>query len=67
MTGTLTARQDSLYAADRSVAPPNGASDAGLRPGSFPNQAASLLLSLLAVTQTGLPPAGNGELMCRFI
>ena len=34
--GTLTTRQASLDAADRSVAPPTRAFDAGLRPGRFP-------------------------------
>jgi hypothetical protein len=61
--GTLTARQASLDAADRSVAPPKGAFDAGLRPGPFPDQAASLLPGLLAATRTGLTPAGDDELM----
>jgi hypothetical protein len=42
---------------------PNGAFDAGLRPGPFPNRAASLLPGLLAATRTGLTPAGGGELM----
>jgi hypothetical protein len=64
--GRLTTRQDSLNAADRLVAPPDGAFDAGLRPDPFPGQAASLLPGLLAVTRTGLPPAGNDELMCWF-
>src|SRR5258706_13830687 len=36
--------------------------DAGLRPGPFPDQAASLLPGLLAPTRTGLPPAGDDEL-----
>src|SRR3982750_971542 len=49
-------------ATDRSVAPPNGAFDAGLRPGPFPDRAASLLPGLLAATRTGLPPAGDDEL-----
>jgi hypothetical protein len=61
--GTLTARQASLHATDRSVAPPNGALDAGLRPGPFPDRAASLLPGLLAATRTGLTPAGDDELM----
>ena len=61
--GTLTARQASLDAADRSVAPPTGAFDAGLRPGPFPDRAASLLPGLLAATRTGLTPAGDDELM----
>src|SRR4051812_44352220 len=50
-------------ATDRSVAPPNGAFDAGLRPGPFPDRAASLLPGLLAATRTGLTPAGDDELM----
>src|SRR5205085_8263134 len=50
-------------ATDRSVAPPNGAFDAGLRPGPCPDRAASLLPGLLAATRTGLPPAGDDELM----
>jgi hypothetical protein len=61
--GTLTTRQASLDAADRSVAPPKGAFDAGLRPGPFPDRAASLLPGLLAATRTGLTPAGDDELM----
>ena len=48
---------------DRSVASPNGAFDAGLRPDPFPDRAASLLPGLLAATRTGLTPAGNDELM----
>src|SRR5215204_5972555 len=51
------------HATDRSVAPPKGAFDAGLRPDPFPDRAASLLPGLLAATRTGLPPAGNDELM----
>src|SRR6185369_13541934 len=47
---------------DRSVASPNGAFDAGLRPDPFPDRAASLLPGLLAATRTGLPPAGDDEL-----
>src|SRR5215218_6423329 len=61
--GPLTTRQASLHATDRSVAPPRGAFDAGLRPGPFPDRAASLLPGLLAATRTGLPPAGDDELM----
>ena len=61
--GLLTTRQVSLDAADRLVAPPKGASDAGLRPGPFPDRAASLLPGLLAATRTGLTPAGDDELM----
>jgi len=61
--GTLTARQASLDAADRSVAPPERAFDAGLRPGPFADRAASLLPGLLAATRTGLTPAGDDELM----
>src|SRR4051812_11359585 len=52
-------------ATDRSVAPPNGAFDAGLRPGPFPDRAASLLPGLLAVTRTGLTPAGDDGLLIR--
>src|ERR1700760_4476820 len=48
---------------DRSVASPNGAFDAGLRPAPFPDRAASLLPGLLAATRTGLTPAGDDELM----
>ena len=61
--GPLTTRQASHNATDRRFAPPNGAFDAGLRPGPFPDQAASLLPSLLAATRTGLTPAGDDELM----
>src|SRR4051812_47903598 len=50
-------------ATDRSVAPPNGAFDAGLRPDPFPDRAASLLPGLLAATRTGLAPAGDAELL----
>jgi hypothetical protein len=42
--------------------PLHRAFDAGLRPGPFPDQAASLLPGLLAATRTGLPPAGDDEL-----
>jgi len=59
----ITTRQASLNAADRSVAPPCRALDAGLRPGPFPDRAASLLPGLLAATRTGLTPAGGDELM----
>ena len=48
---------------DLSVASPNGAFDAALPPGPFPDRAASLLPSLLAATRTGLTPAGDDELM----
>jgi hypothetical protein len=51
--------------ADRSVASPIGACDAGLRPGPFPDQAASLLPGSLATTRTGLTPAGDDELVIR--
>ena len=43
--------------------PPTGLSTPGLRPGPFPDRAASLLPGLLAATRTGLTPAGGGELM----
>jgi hypothetical protein len=42
---------------------PNRAFDAGLRPGPFPDRAASLLPGLLAATRTGLTPAGDDELL----
>jgi hypothetical protein len=41
---------------------PIRALDAGLRPGQFPDPAASLLPGLLAATRTGLTPAGDDEL-----
>src|ERR1700750_867492 len=41
--------------------PLHRALDAGLRPGPFPDRAASLLPGLLAATRTGLPPAGGDE------
>jgi hypothetical protein len=66
--GTLTTRQTSLDAADWQVAPPPcGALDAGLRPDPFPGRAASLLPGLLTATRTGLPPAGNDELMLNQV
>ncbi len=39
--------------------------DAGLRPGPFPDQTASLLPGSLATTRTGLSPAGDDELPIR--
>jgi hypothetical protein len=60
--GPLTTPQASRHATDRIVAPPYRAFDARLRPGPFPDQAASLLPGLLAATRTGLPPAGDDEL-----
>lgn len=42
--------------------PLSRAFDTGLRPGPFPDQAASLLPGLLAATRTGLPPASDGGL-----
>ena len=60
--GPLTTRQASLDAADRSVASPARAFDAGLRRRAFPPDAASLLPGLLAATRTGLSPAGDDEL-----
>jgi hypothetical protein len=63
---TLTTGQASRDATDRAVAPPNGACDAGLRPGPFPDRAASLLPGSLATTRTGLTPAGDGELVVGF-
>jgi len=41
---------------------PSRAFDAGLRPGPFPGQAASLLPGSLAITRTGLSPASGDEL-----
>ena len=41
---------------------PTWAFDAGLRPGPFPSRAASLLPGSLAITRTGLTPAGDDEL-----
>jgi hypothetical protein len=52
-------------ATDRSVASPNRAFDAGLQPGPFPDQAASLLPGLLTVTRTGLTPAGDDKLQTK--
>jgi hypothetical protein len=52
-------------ATDRSVASPNRAFDAGLQPGPFPDQAASLLPGLLTVTRTGLTPPGDDELQTK--
>src|SRR5947209_5878134 len=60
--GPLTTLQTSRDAADRPVAPPCRAFDTGLRPGPFPDRAASLLPGLLAATRTGLPPASDDEL-----
>ena len=60
--GMLAMPQASRHATDRIVAPPHSALDAGLRPGPFPDRAASLLPGLLAATRTGLPPAGDDEL-----
>src|SRR3954447_22267355 len=59
--GPLTTLQTSRDAADRPVAPPCRAFDTGLRPGPFPDRAASLLPGLLAATRTGLPPASDDE------
>lgn len=58
----LTTPQASRQATDRSVAPPDRAFDAALRPRPFPTDAGSLLPGLLAATRTGLPPAGDDEL-----
>ena len=41
---------------------PTWAFDAGLRPGPLPDRAASPLPGSLAITRTGLTPAGDGEL-----
>src|SRR5258707_1844698 len=61
-TGPLTTPQALRHATDPIVAPPCRASDAGLRPGPFPGQAARLLPRLLAATRAGLSPAGDDEL-----
>ena len=61
--GTLTTRQASLRRYGPLSRSPYRAFDAGLRPGPFPDRAASLLPGLLAATRTGLTPAGNDELM----
>ena len=61
--GVLTTRQASLDTSDRSVAPPDRAFDAALRPRRFPPEAGSLLPGLLTVTRAGLAPAGDDELM----
>jgi hypothetical protein len=60
---SVTRLQDSLDAAGWTVAPPEGAFDAGLRRRAFPPDAASLLPGLLAATRTGLAPAGEHELV----
>jgi len=60
--GPLTTLQTSRHAADRPVAPPYRAFDAGLRHRAFPPDAASLLPGLLAATRTGLTPASDDEL-----
>ena len=60
--GTFTARQASLDAADRSVAPPKGLLTLHFRRRAFPPGAGSLLPGPLAVTRTGLTPAGDDEL-----
>ena len=62
---SVTRRQDSLDVAAWPVAPPKGAFDTGLRRRAFPPDAASLLPGALALTGTGLPPAGGCELMFR--
>src|ERR1700730_6437351 len=50
---------------NRPSLPPKGAFDTGLRRQAFPPDAASLLPGALALTGTGLPPAGRCELMFR--
>ena len=60
--GLLTTRQVSLNAADRLVAPSNEASDAGLRPGPFPDRPASLLPGLLAATGRDSHPLATTSL-----
>jgi hypothetical protein len=59
--GGITTRQATLHVTDRTVARPHRALDAGLRPGPFPDETASLLPGLLTATRTGLPPASNDE------
>jgi hypothetical protein len=59
---TLTTPRASRHATDGIVAPLDSTFDAGLRPGPFPDRAASLLPGLLATTRTGLSPAGDDEL-----
>src|SRR5487761_242416 len=58
----FTRRQDSRNAADRPVAPSNEAFDTALRRQAFPPDAGSLLPGSLAITRTGLPPAGGCKL-----
>ncbi len=58
---SLTARQTSRHAADRTFAPPHRALDVGLRRRPFPVHAADLLTGLLTVTRAGLSPAGSNE------
>jgi hypothetical protein len=60
--GVLTTRQASLDASDRSVAPPNRAFDAALRPRAFPPEASSLLPGLPTATRTGPSPVSDDEL-----
>jgi hypothetical protein len=57
--GTPTTRQASLDAADRSVAPPCRALDAGLRPDPFPGRVAGPLPGLLAATRAGTLTRGR--------
>jgi hypothetical protein len=60
--GTLTAGRLRLTLRTARSRPPKGF-HAGLRPGPFPDRAASLLPGLLAATRTGLTPADDDELM----
>ncbi len=62
---SVTRRQDSRHVTDRPVASPTGAFDTGLHRRAFPPDAASLLPGALALTGTGLTPAGRCELMFR--
>jgi hypothetical protein len=62
---SVTRRQDSHHVTDRPIAPPKGAFDTGLRHQAFPPDAASLLPGALALTGTGLSPAGRCELTFR--
>jgi hypothetical protein len=63
--GPLTTPQASRHATDRSVAPPEGAFDTGLRRRTFPSDTASLLPGHLAATRTGLTPASDDELTTK--
>ena len=61
----LTTRQASLALRTVQLLPLKRAFDAGLQPGPFPGRTASLLPGSLAITRTGLSPAGDDELLIR--